>query len=249
MPCRFKIVIICLKRFEFSGEAVQLNWHLAAEDFFRDIPDQKKEFLAQSHKRVLAKNDLIFSEDEPANSCYYLEDGSVKISRLTLVGKEPIIFVRRAGELFGLAEVIDGKNRKCNAQAISSCVLHEIDRKNFEDLLSRNYKLTRRVIKVLGSRLRYLAEQVENLMFCDVGTRLLKLFIYLSYPKLTDLSSCEPVTVPVNLTQEQLAACTGSCQQTVSEILKLLQDEGIIHVSKKKITILKPLEIMDKLLQ
>jgi CRP/FNR family cyclic AMP-dependent transcriptional regulator len=229
---------------------MQLQWHLGEADFFRDLPMEKDEFLSHSVRRVLKKNDLIFAEDELANSCFYLEEGSVKISRITLWGKEPIIFVRKAGELFGLAEIIDGKKRKCLAQSISSCILYEIKRKDFEELLARHYCLARRVIQVLGRRLRYLAEQVENLMFCDVTTRLLKLLVYLCYPKLIDLDSADsPIIVPVNLTQEQLAACTGSCQQTVSETLKLLQDEGLIRVSKKQVYILKPFEIMDRILQ
>ncbi len=229
---------------------MQLQWHLGEEEFFKDLPLEKKEFLSRAIQRPLKKHDAIFTEDEPANSCFYLEEGSVKISRITFWGKEPIIFVRKAGELFGLAEVIAGRGRKCNAQAISSCLLYEIKRNDFEELLSRHYLFARRVIEVLGRRIRYLAEQVENLMVCDVATRLLKLLLYLSYPKLINLDSVNsPILVPVSLTQEQLAACTGSCQQTVSETLKLLQKEGLIRVSKKQIAILKPLEIMDRLLQ
>lgn len=229
---------------------MQLHWHLGEEDFFRDLPSEKKEFLSLSIKRTLKKNEPIFAEDEPANSCFYLEAGSVKISRITVWGKEPIIFVRKNGELFGLAEVIDGKKRKCNAQAIGPSILYEIKRKDFETLLSRHYSLSRRVIEIMGSRIRYLAEQIENLMVCDVATRLLKLFVYLCYPKLVDLDNIDsPVIVPVSLTQEQLAACTGSCQQTVSETLKLIQEEGLIRVSKKQIVILKPFEILDRILQ
>ncbi len=83
-----------------------------------------------------------------------------------------------------------------------------------------------------------------------VATRLLKLFIYLSYPKLIGPDTLnEPVVVPIHLTQEQLAACTGSCQQTISETLKSLQESGLIRVSKKQITILKPLEIINQILQ
>ena len=102
----------------------------------------------------------------------------------------------------------------------------------------------------MGRRSRYLAEQIENLMVCDVATRLLKLFLYLSYHLLLETGSGgRPIVVPVNLTQEQLASCTGSCQQTVSETLKLLQEEGLIRVSQKQVYILKPLEIMDRILQ
>ncbi len=229
---------------------MRLQWHLGAEDFFGDLPTEKNEFLARSVRRSLKKSTPIFAENDPANSCFYLEVGVVKISRLALQGKEPIIFLRRAGELFGLAEIIDGNQRKCNAEAISASILYEIRRRDFEDLLARHYPLARRVIQVLGRRGRYLAEQIENLMVCDVATRLLKLFLYLSYPLLLETNpGGGPIAVPVNLTQEQLAACTGSCQQTVSETLKLLQEEGLIRVSQKQVYILKPLEIMDRILQ
>ncbi len=229
---------------------MQLQWHLGERDFFKDFSLEKREFLSRAVRRSLKKYDTIFVEDEPAISCFYLEEGSVTISRITLLGKEPIIFVRKAGELFGLAEVIEGKKRKCNAQAIGAGILYEIKRGDFEDLLARHYSLARRVIEVLGRRLRYLGEQIENLMVSDVATRLLKLFVYLSYPKLIDMDAADtPVLVPVNLTQEQLAACTGSCQQTISETLKLLQENGLIRVSKKQIVILKPFEILDRILQ
>ncbi len=229
---------------------MRLQWHLGEEDFFRDLPTEKREFLGRSLKRSLKKNALIFVEDDPASSCFYLEVGVVKISRLALQGKEPIIFLRRAGELFGLAEIIDGRRRKCNAEAISASILYEIRRQDFEDLLARHYPLARRVIQVLGRRSRYLAEQIENLMVYDVATRLLKLFLYLSFPLLLDTDSGgAAIVVPVSLTQEQLAACTGSCQQTVSETLKSLQEEGLIRICQKQIALLKPLEIMDRILQ
>lgn len=95
--------------------------------------------------------------------------------------------------------------------------------------------------------MRYLGEQVENLMSCDVSTRLAKLLVYLSYDQLTEVESWErPAQIPVSLTPEQLAAMTGSTQQTLSEILKKFQEEGLIAVSKRQITILNSLVLLHK---
>jgi CRP/FNR family cyclic AMP-dependent transcriptional regulator len=162
-------------------------------------------------------------------------------------GKEPIFFLRRRGEFFGLAEVIESKPRKANAQAITPCILYEIGKDDFEKLLVRHYPLARKIIEVLGRRLRYLGLQVENLMVCDVSTRLIKLLVYLSYDNLPDRQSwTRPATIPISLTQEQLASMTGSTQQTMSEILKKLQDDNLITVAKKKITLLNPLKLLSK---
>ncbi len=98
-------------------------------------------------------------------------------------------------------------------------------------------------MEVLGGRLRYLGEQLGNLMSCDVTTRLLKLLFSLSCYKQTDQDAWNASdTIPVKLTQEQMASMIGSCQQTVSEILKQFEKEGLIRIShnRREIIILKP---------
>jgi len=227
---------------------METHWHLYEKDFFLDLPVEKEKFLSLSTRRSLKKNEFIFYEEDPGESCFYLETGSVKIFRVTALGKESIFFVRKTGEIFGLAEVIDAKKRKCNAQALTPCILYEINKNNFEFLLSQHHSLDRKVIKVLGRRLRYLGEQIENLMASDVTTRMLKLLFYLCCHSLIDRASLnKPIKVPINLTQEQMASLTGSCQQTVSESLKQLQQDGLIQISKKEIILLNPLQIIDKI--
>lgn len=229
---------------------METHWHLRENDFFWDLPAEKEEFISLATRKSLKKNDFIFYEEDPGKSCFYLETGAVKIFRVTTLGKEPIFFVRKAGEMFGLAEVIDAKERKCNAQTLTSCVLYEINRENFEFLLSRYHSLSRKVIKVLGRRLRYLGEQIENLMVCDVTTRMLKLLFYMCCNSLLDRASLtRPIKVPINLTQEQMASLTGSCQQTVSESLKELQQIGLIQISRKEITLLNPRQIINRINQ
>lgn len=226
---------------------MQTQWHLEGEDFFRGLGAEKEAFMSLSRRKELKKNDILFFEDDPGDSCFYLDKGLIKIFKITLLGKEPIYFIHRRGEMLGLAEVIDAKSRKAAAQALTPSVLYEINKKDFENLLADHYPMARKVITILGRRLRYLGEQVENLMVCSVRARLIKLLIYLSYDHLPDeMSWAQPVKVPVGLTQEQVASMIGSCQQTVSELLKSLQKDGLISVSKKEITIINPLESLQE---
>ena len=39
---------------------------------------------------------------------------------------------------------------------------------------------------------------------------------------------------------------TGSCQQTISELLGRYQDEGLIRIQRRRITILNPLKLLKK---
>jgi CRP-like cAMP-binding protein len=57
-----------------------------------------------------------------------------------------------------------------------------------------------------------------------------------------------PIPVSLRLTQEQIAAMIGSTQQTVSETMKRLKEEGMLEVSGKEITLLEPRKILKLIL-
>ncbi len=226
------------------------QWYLNSQDFFSGLSAEKKIFISHSKRREVKRNEFLFREEEPARSAFYLQAGEVRISSITGRGKESIVFIRRGGELFGLAEAIGGVKRACYAQAITPICLYEIKRKDLEGLLSSHWTLSKRVMESLGGRLRYLGEQLGNLMSCDVTTRLLKLLFYLScQTSVGNYSGDGSITIPIKITQEHIAAMIGSCQQTVSEILKQLEDDGLIRISRnrREISILNPADFVKSL--
>jgi CRP-like cAMP-binding protein len=228
---------------------MEIPWHITERDFFWDLPKEKKEFISLSTLRLVEKNQVLFFPGDTGDSAFYLEEGKVRIFRVTPVGKETIVFIRQPGEMFGLAEILGEQKRVFSAQAITPCRLYEIKKKEFELLLERRFSVARRVIEVLGRRIRYLGEQIESLMISDVPSRLLKLLICLCCHDLSDLKALQkPISLPVKLTQEQMAAMIGSTQQTVSETLKKLREDGLIKISGKEITLLKPQEIFGLIL-
>ena len=223
-----------------------ISWQFKGKDFFWQLPSEKKDFISFSTIRTARKNELIFLEGDSGNSVFYLEEGEVRIFRSSPCGKETIVFIRQPGEMFGLAEVIGKNKRVFSAQTITSCRLYEIRSKEFEILLRRHYTLAQRVIEVLGQRLRYLGEQMDSLMISDVSTRLLKLLMCISCHNMIDQSEMNrPIPVSLKLTQEQIAAMIGSTQQTVSETLKKLKEDGLIEISGKEIILLKPKKIFE----
>ena len=223
-----------------------MDWHLIKGGFFDGLEREFQAFRAIATPRQVRKNDVIFFENDLCTNSYYLDHGSVKIFRISLHGKEPTFFIRSPGEMFGLAEVVGGERRKCSAQALADCTLLEIERNAFLELLLAQPMLSRRVIEVLGRRIRYLSQQLENVMTCGVPTRLLKLLLCLSHDEVA-MARGGPADVPVRLTQGQIASMTGSCQQTVSETLAAFEQRGLIKVSRQRITLLDPGAIMEEL--
>lgn len=222
------------------------QWHLAKGAFFGGLKDEYEALLRVATRRRVRKSEILFFENDLCDRAFYLEHGSVKIFRVSLHGKEPTFFIRSGGEMFGLAEVVGGERRRCSAQAITDCDLLEVGRDAFLGLMGTHPLFSRRVVEVLGRRIRYLTEQLESIMTCEVATRLLKLLVCLTHDEIAQARG-KPVDVPVRLTQEQMAAMTGSCQQTVSETLAHFEERGLISVARGRITLLDPDGILEAL--
>lgn len=229
---------------EYPG--MNSHWHLMESDFFEDLSDAKEDFFSLATRRSFHRGECIFAVGDPGDFCYYLVGGSVKIFRPTIEGKEPIFWIRRPGELFGIAEIVNRNERFCSAQALGHCAAYQVHARDFEGLLLRHARVATKVISMLGRRIRYLCGQIENITVSDVPSRLAKLLICLGYNQLVSLKGPDgPVRFRLDLTQAELAAMMGSCQQTISESLKKLEQQGIIEISGKEITILHPSEILE----
>jgi CRP-like cAMP-binding protein len=235
------------KEFLYSAGGVVSQWHLATEDFFTGMPEAKRRFAAKAAHLRLDKNAVIFFEDDPGDSCYYIESGLVRIFSLAVSGKESIFFLRQSGDMFGLSEVLGQHPRKANAQCLSPCFFLRVDSGDFDTLLAEDHALCRRVISVLGRRIRYLGERISQLMTCGVMERLIMLMINIACGCIKDIKSwSQPVVLPLVLTQAQIASMIGSTQPTVNELLQSLQREGLIEISRRQIRLCHPLALLSK---
>lgn len=214
-------------------------WYFLDYDFFRDLPDVKQRILHGAKEKCFKRSGMVFWQGQKAVYCYYIGAGAVKIYQTTPSGRDSTIFIRSAGEVFGLADMLNNTPRKCSAQALASSVIHQIDAEAFWDATRSSFEFTRRMMKLLGQRLHFLSDQIRDLADCDVATRVLKTFIRLSYREIMDSRGRgEPVEVPVRLTQSEVASLVGSSQPTISDALRRLQDSNIIRIHRKTITLL-----------
>ena len=205
--------------------------------FFEGMEEERALFFSKAVRHELKKGASLFSRDEHVTCCYYLENGLVKIYDVTESGKEPIFFLRRTGEIFGLAEIFSCDKRMTNAQVLIPSIVYSIDKKTFKELMQQNFSIAERVINVLGNRLRFLGEHISGLTTMTVRERLLRLLLYLLYDNFPhnekdfDIQIC--IHLPVS--QEQMAAMIGSTQPTVSSTLQQMQLEGIFTINRGNI--------------
>lgn len=225
---------------------MQRFWYLKEREFFTPgLEEQKERFLKNSTYRSYQKSDIIFFEGDSGDSCFYVLSGMVRIFSIVDSGKDPVFFLRRSGEMFGLAEVLNHVPRRANAQALAPTRLAIMDSTRFDRILAEDYRMARRVITMLGSRVRYLSDAISQFATGSVMTRLVNLLVALAYEQLTDEKNWHaPIELPVRISQELMASVTGSTQPTISDMMNRLQAEGLVVVRQRRITLLDPLALI-----
>src|SRR6516164_4875208 len=116
----------------------------------------------------------IFGKGSPGQSLMAVLRGSIKISSLSRDGKEVVFRIINTGEIFGEIAALDGEERSADAAAITDCELLVFNRGDFLRMLENRADLCMILLRILCWRLRQTTEQVEDVMFRHLESRLAK---------------------------------------------------------------------------
>src|SRR5438045_397030 len=148
---------------------------------FRDLPAPAVERLGSYMKtRKVSRGSTIFSKGDPGSGLMGVLAGSVKVSVASPEGKDIVLNVFREGDVFGEIALLDGRPRTADATAMSDCELAVIERRDFVPFLSGQPDVMLKFIEILCSRLRRTSEQVQDITFLNLPTRLAKTLLQLT---------------------------------------------------------------------
>ncbi|HUT69063.1 MAG TPA: cyclic nucleotide-binding domain-containing protein [Desulfatiglandales bacterium] len=145
---------------------------------FNDLEDQEvQEILKISQERGFSKGEVITREGEQGDSMFILVEGNVEVSKTLTMKLEHGDFTEREKILtrfkpednlvFGEIAVIDREKRSASVVTTTDCILLEIKRDDFLELLDRRpemgVKVLRRLARLLATRLRQSSQDVIRL--------------------------------------------------------------------------------------
>src|SRR5262249_24819331 len=148
---------------------------------FRDLPANVLEHLASYMKtRKVQRGATIFSKGDPGSGLLGVLTGAVKVSIASAEGKDIVLNVFHEGEIFGEIALLDGRPRTADATAMANSELIVIERRDFVPFLQAHGDVMLKFIEILCSRLRRTSEQVQDVTFLNLPTRLAKTLLQLT---------------------------------------------------------------------
>jgi len=190
------------------------------------------------------KGQIIFSSNEQADRVYLVEEGYVKIYRLSQDGRVVTVgSIRNPGEIMGLAETLYHGKRTCFAGAISDVTMVILNKGQFIDILDTEHHLALKVASLLGARMRAAEAMVYDLMCLQAPGRLALMLLKIS--ERCGIKTNEGIKIKLKLTHSDIASMIGSTRQTVTSVMNTFRNQQCIEVQGREIVIKDPKKLAE----
>jgi CRP/FNR family cyclic AMP-dependent transcriptional regulator len=214
-----------------SGKLAVLRKH----PIFCDLAPEALDQLCRYAKHAtLKRGATIFSKGDPGNSLFAVISGTVKISISSADGRNAILNLIGAGEIFGEVAVLDGQARTADAIANTNCEIFVIDRREFLPFVRSQPVLAMKFIELLCTRLRWTSDQVEQVILQNLPGRLASALI-----RLTEKHQLAPGGRTIAVTQQEISEMVGMTRESINKQLRVWATRKWVRLEHGAIVVLK----------
>ena len=213
---------------DFEGmRMTEVGQLLRQVPFLAALDEADREALAAvAKRRRFMRGEAIFHKDDPGESLFIVEKGSVRIFLVSPQGSDLTLAVLAAGDFFGDMALLDGRPRSASATALQQTETVVLDREDFTSVIASRPQSAMAVLAAVVERLREANEMAGDLAFLDVGGRLAKKLLELA--EAHGVERADGILLELPLTQEELANMVGVTRESVNRHLAMFRRLGMI---------------------
>jgi CRP/FNR family transcriptional regulator, cyclic AMP receptor protein len=173
---------------------------------------------------AFAKKQTIFAQGDSADAVFYIQEGKVRLTVVSKIGKEATLGILGEGQFFGEGSLGGQTLRMGSATAMTDCELLRIDKKAMMLALHREHTFSDLFVAYLLARnIRYEEDLVDQL-FNSSEKRLARLLLLLAHFG----KEGAPETVIPKISQETLADMIGTTRSRVSFFMNRFRELGFL---------------------
>ena len=196
-----------------------------------DVGGQASSPLTGRFGQNFAASDAIVREGEPAERCFILQSGRVRLVR-RIRELERSLAVLRPGDLFGEDSLLDKAFHSATAVALTDVAVLALDRSTFGALVSGDAAVATRFAAQLVRRLRSAEEQLENAMLRDHPSRVVNTLLRMAATNAPDEEGAV-----IDLSPLELSSRVGLDVDAVKNTVQQLSDGGYVKIADEQIVL------------
>lgn len=182
-------------------------------------------------KRVLSldKNEAIFCQGDPADAVFYIHEGKVKLTVVSLSGKEATLSVLGPGDFLGVCCLGDQLERANTASTLEPSVVTRVERDSMLRSVREQPRLLDTFLAHLLKRTLNLQEDLCTQILDPSEKRLAKVLLRLTEGAEEEHAEC--VRMP-KLSHDTLATMVGTTRSRVTFFMNKFRNQGFIDYDK-----------------
>ena len=171
------------------------------------------------------KNQVVFSQSDPADAIFYIQKGKVKLTVVSDNGKEAVIAILDAGNFLGEACLAGRALCLATATAMTECSIVRLEKSATVRVLHEEPAFAELFLAYLLSRNIRIEEDLVDQLFNSSEKRLARVLLLLA--NFGKESKPEPVIAKIS--QETLAELIGTTRSRVSFFMNKFRKMGFIE--------------------
>ena len=217
--------------------------HIDAGSWFASLSQPLRDaILARALVRRLADDALLTTRGAPADEWCGVAKGAVRVSSVSLSGKQVTLTFVEPGVWFGDIALFDGLPRTHDANAQGETTILVVRKPDFRQLLAQHVELYEALLRLNCRRLRLMFDLIEDLNTRPLAVRLAKQILLLA--RAYGIAQGDEIRVGLQLAQEDLAQLLGASRQRVNQELKSLERDGALRIEPTRLVVLSTAKLM-----
>ncbi|MGA2961523.1 MAG: Crp/Fnr family transcriptional regulator [Candidatus Korobacteraceae bacterium] len=169
-------------------------------------------------------DESVFSQGDAADAVFYIQSGRVKLTAVSVQGKEAVVAILPEGSFFGEGCLAGQPLRMATATAVQRASIIRVTKQAMVTLLHQEPEFAERFLAYLLARnVRMEADLVDHL-FNSSEKRLARLLLLMA----NFGQESKPIPLIAKISQETLADMIGTTRSRVSFFLNRFRDLGFI---------------------
>ena len=200
-------------------------------ELLQGLDDESLSQLANSGVwKVYQPNEVVFWEGDVESHLYYLQYGSLKAVKTSPDGREQVLRVISAGEIFHEVGALAKRANPATAITLEESGIWMLPRRALEDAIAEHPQMAFRIIENMADKIISLASLASDLSLKSVKARFAKLLLERSKDGVIERQSWA--------TQTEMASRLGTVPDVLSRVIRELTRAEVIEMDKKQIRIL-----------
>ena len=207
-----------------------------ADRFKQQLRDSLRLETHDSQAITIAKHTHVYTCGDRNEMVYFIDSGQIKLLMPSPEGKECLLAIHTAGDIFGELCLSGLGSRLETAMAMEETILKQIPCPNFFARLSRD-SLFEGFIQYLAVRIADQQQVIANLVTVDSEQRLGKTLLRLA----RTLGQKDPrsIRIELKISHEELSEMVGTTRPRISMFMQRFRNLGLIEMSAEHFLIIK----------